>query len=153
MLIRFDPFRQVDRLADQAWSQTRPARFPMPVDVYRDGDEVVALIDVPGVSPDSIEITADQQVLTVKTQRSETHESADKLVRERRTGVFSRRLRLGDGLDMDRVRASYENGVLKITVPVAEKAKPRRVEISVTQAESPEQLKEPVGEGEVAKVA
>jgi HSP20 family protein len=159
MLIRFDPLREVDRLANQAWGQRRPGSgFSMPVDVYRAGDEFVALIDVPGVSPESIEITADEHVLTVKAQRSETHESADKLVTERRTGTFTRQLRLGDGLDVDRVQASYENGVLKVTIPVAEKAKPRKVQISVTPANQAEPTElaegsEAAADAEVAKVA
>jgi HSP20 family protein len=159
MLIRFDPFREVDRLANQAWGQRRPGgSFSMPVDVYRAGDEFVALIDVPGVNPESIEVTADEHVLTVKAERSETHQSADKLVTERRTGVFTRQLRLGDGLDVDRVQASYENGVLKVTIPVAEKAKPRKVQISVTPAVQAEQTElangsEPTADAEVAKVA
>jgi len=134
MLIRFDPFKEVDRLAGQAWAERRPVGLSMPVDVYRQGDDFVALFDVPGVSPDTIEITADEQVLTVKAHRSEASESVDKLVTERRTGSFTRQLRLGDGLDVDRVQASYDNGVLRVTIPVAERARPRRVEISVTPA-------------------
>jgi HSP20 family protein len=151
MLIRFDPFREVDRLADEVWGGRRPRSASMPVDLYRDGDRFVALVDLPGVSPETIDITADYNVLTIKADRSETrNEGTESLVTERRSGTFSRQLRLGDGLDVEHVDASYENGVLRVTIPVAEKALPRRIQVSVGSAGA----NGPVSEtAEVEKVA
>jgi HSP20 family protein len=135
MLIRFDPFREVDRLADEVWGGRRPQRASMPVDLYRDGDRFVALVDLPGVSPETIDITAEKNVLTIKAERSESRsEGTESLVTERRSGTFFRQLRLGDGLDVERVEATYENGVLRVTIPVAEKALPRRIQVSVGSA-------------------
>jgi HSP20 family protein len=132
MLVRFDPFREVDRLADQAWGQRRVLRTAVPIDVHRVGNEFVALLDLPGVSPDTIQITVDKRDLTVSAEREPLRsDGAETLVRERPTGRFSRRLRLGEGLDLEHVNAEYKNGVLTVSIPLAEQAKPRRVEVRI----------------------
>ena len=128
MLMRFDPLREFDRLFDQAWSQTRQASVPM--DAYRHGDRFVIHLDLPGVDPASIDLTVERNALTVTAERHwQAVEGDQVLASERRQGTFGRQLYLGDGLDTDRIHASYENGVLTITVPVADKAKPRRIEV------------------------
>ncbi|MGO9341457.1 MAG: Hsp20/alpha crystallin family protein [Acidimicrobiales bacterium] len=134
MLVKFDPFREVDRLAEQAWGPRRAVRTAVPIDVHRVGNEFVALLDLPGVSLDTIELTLDKHDLTVTAERFDFKaEGAETLVRERPTGRFVRRLHLGDGLDLEHVNAEYENGVLKVSIPLAEQAKPRRVEVKVAQ--------------------
>lgn len=132
MLVRFDPFREVDRLADQAFGPRRAPRTSLPIDVYRVGNEFVAFLDLPGVSADTIQLTVDKHDLTVTAERQELGiEGAETLVKERPAGRFTRRLHLGQGLDLDHVNAEYEQGVLKISIPLAEQAKPRRVEVRI----------------------
>jgi HSP20 family protein len=135
MLMRTDPFREFDRLAQQVlgsgqgtWS--RPSAMPM--DAYRRGEEFVVEFDLPGVDPDAIELSVERNVLTVRAERrpSNRDESVEMQVSERSLGVFSRQLFLGDTLDTDRVAASYEAGVLTLTIPVAERAKPRTISIN-----------------------
>jgi HSP20 family protein len=130
MLMRFDPFRELDRLTQQPWGST--SRSPvMPMDAYRDGDHFVVHFDLPGVDPSSIDLTVEKNVLTVTAERTWTKgEGQDVLVSERQQGKFSRQLFLGESLDADRIEATYDNGVLTLTVPVAEQAKPRKVEIT-----------------------
>jgi HSP20 family protein len=129
MLIRFDPFREVDRLSRDVRGHGRSAWMSM--DAYRQGDQVVAHLDVPGVDPASIDVTVDSNVLTVKAQRTWQRAEGDSvLASERPQGTFTRRLLLGENLDGDRIEARYDNGVLTLTVPVAEQAKPRKVEIT-----------------------
>jgi HSP20 family protein len=133
MLLRFDPFRGVDRLTEDVWGSHNVRNRPMPIDVYRAGDEFVAFLDVPGVSPDSIELTVDKNVLTITAERPAFGtEGAKTLISERPSGQFTRRLHLGDGLDLGNVQAAYDQGVLKVTIPVAEQAKPRKVEVTVS---------------------
>jgi HSP20 family protein len=134
MLMRFDPFRELDRLTDQLAAGARaPRSFPM--DAYRHGDQFIVEMDLPGVTPDAIELTAEQNVLTVRAERRfERDEGDEVLVTERPQGVYTRQLMLGNTLDQQNISASYDNGVLRLTIPVAEKAKPRRVEISATQS-------------------
>jgi HSP20 family protein len=133
MLMRTDPFRELDRLTRQ-FSRTdgttaRPAVMPM--DAYRCGNDYVVEFDLPGVAPDSIELDVERNVLTVRAQRSAGYdEGAEVQVAERPCGVFSRQLFLGDALDMDNIKAGYEAGVLTLRVPVAERAKPRKITIS-----------------------
>ena len=129
MLMRFDPFKDLERWAQQLSGGTR---YPvMPMDTYRQGDHWVAAFDLPGVDPASIDLTIDKNVLTVRAERSwQAQEGEEVLVAERPQGVFTRQLYLGDGLDADHVEASYEAGVLTVRLPVAEQAKPRKVEIS-----------------------
>jgi HSP20 family protein len=128
MLMRFDPFREFDRIGQQFWGQ---ARMPvLPLDAYRSGDEFVVHVDVPGVDPDSIELTVERNVLVLKAERSwQPSEGAEVVTAERPQGSFTRQLFLGENLEVDNIAASYENGVLTLRVPVAQAAKPRRVEI------------------------
>jgi HSP20 family protein len=129
MLMRFDPFRDVDRVFEQAWSQARQASIPM--DAYRHGDSFVINLDLPGVDPASIDLTVERNVLTVSAERHWQPVDGDQVVAsERRQGTFSRQLFLGDGLDADRIHATYENGVLTVTIPVAASAKPRRIDVA-----------------------
>jgi HSP20 family protein len=133
MLMRFDPFRDVDRLAEQAWEPfrglSRYGRTPM--DAVRHGDEVIVTVDLPGVNPDSVDLTVEKNVLTLKAERNwEPAEGDEVIVAERPRGTFSRQLFLGESLDAGGVSAHYDAGVLTVRIPVAEQAKPRRVEIS-----------------------
>jgi HSP20 family protein len=129
-LLRFDPFREIDRMFDQAMNQTRRPSFPM--DAYRHGDTVVVHFDLPGVDPSSIDLEYERQALTVTAERSWRPVEGDQLLAaERVHGRFQRQLLLGDGLDAERMHATYEHGVLTVTIPVAEKAKPRKVQIDV----------------------
>ncbi len=127
MLMRFDPFRELDRLTQGFGS--RPAVMPM--DAYRHGDRFLVHFDLPGVDASSIDLTVEKNVLTVSAERSWGREDgAEVVVSERPQGRFSRQLFLGEGLDAEHIEANYENGVLTLTIPVAERAKPRKVEIS-----------------------
>jgi HSP20 family protein len=135
MLMRTDPFRELDRLTQQVFgnspgSWSRPNAMPM--DAYRAGDEYVVAFDLPGVTPDAIELDVERNVLTVKAERRPTAvgENVEMQVAERPLGVFSRQLFLGDTLDADRIDASYDAGVLTLRIPVAEQAKPRKIAIS-----------------------
>jgi len=129
-----DPFRDIDRLAAQLLG-TSPgsARVPlaMPMDLYRSGDHYVLHADLPGVDPDSVDVSVDGAILTVTAQRSErTEQDVQWLSSERFTGGYMRRLSLGADIDADHIAATYHNGVLTVTLPVAAKAKPRRIEIT-----------------------
>jgi HSP20 family protein len=130
MLMRTDPFRELDRLAQQVLgTAARPAAMPM--DAWQEGEEFVVAFDLPGVAVDSVDIDVERNVLTVKAERKDpTGEKTELIAAERPRGVFSRQLILGDALDTDAVKASYDAGVLTLRIPVAEKAKPRRIEIA-----------------------
>ncbi|MGC5051689.1 Hsp20/alpha crystallin family protein [Micromonospora sp. DT48] len=130
MLMRTDPFREIDRLAEQFFGSTsRPAVMHM--DAYRDGDYFYAAFDLPGVDPESIDCTVQRNVLTVRAERRRpVDDNVELVAAERPMGVFSRQLFLGDTLDTDRLEAGYDNGVLTLRIPVAERAKPRRIAIS-----------------------
>jgi HSP20 family protein len=129
MLMRYDPFREIDRFTEGLFGNT--ARTPwMPMDAVRKDDHVEILFDLPGVRPDSIELTVERNVLTVKAERSWwPEEGAEVLARERTQGTFSRQVLLGEALNAEHVDAHYDQGVLRVTIPVLEKAKPRKVEI------------------------
>lgn len=130
MLMRFDPFRELDRLTQQAW--TGPANRTVPMDAYRSGDRFYVHFDLPGFDPSTVELTVEKNVLTVKAERSWSRGEQDEwLVAERPQGSFTRQLFLGETLDAEHIEASYENGVLTLTIPVAEAAKPRKLEIGV----------------------
>jgi HSP20 family protein len=131
MLMRFDPFRELDRMTQQMWRETtRPAA---PMDAYRHGDHFVVQIDVPGVDPEAIDLTVEKNVLTVTATRERSFAEGDEvLVAERPLGEFRRQLFLGEQLDTENISAEYDNGVLTLTLSVAEQAKPRKVEISTT---------------------
>ncbi|MEU7619019.1 Hsp20/alpha crystallin family protein [Micromonospora rifamycinica] len=130
MLMRTDPFREIDRLAEQLLGTTsRPA--VMHLDAWRDGDHFHAAFDLPGVDPDSIDCTVERNVLTVRAQRRRpTSDTVELVAAERPMGTFSRQLFLGDTLDTDRLEAAYEHGVLTLRIPIAERAKPRRVPVT-----------------------
>ncbi|WP_411151854.1 Hsp20/alpha crystallin family protein [Streptomyces sp. A30] len=130
MLMRTDPFREFDRLAQQVLGSTaRPTAMTM--DAYRSGDEFVVHFDLPGIDPESIEIDVERNVLNVRAERrSPAPEDAELIVAERPTGSFTRQLFLGDTLDTERIDASYDTGVLTLRIPVAEQAKPRRIQIT-----------------------
>jgi HSP20 family protein len=129
MLMRTDPFRDFDRLAQQVFgTPSRPAA--MPIDAYRRGDEFVVQFDLPGVDKDSIDLTVERNVLTVHAERRRQEaEGNELLIGERPHGTFSRQLFLGETLDTDRIQASYNDGVLTLRLPITEQAKPRRVPI------------------------
>jgi HSP20 family protein len=135
MLMRTDPFRDFDRLVQQvAGTPSRPASMPM--DAYRRGDTFLVQFDLPGVRPDSIDLTVEKNVLTVHAERSRPAEADDieMVAAERPQGSFSRQLFLGDTLDPDRIEAEYASGVLTLTIPIAERAKPRKVEVRTSDA-------------------
>lgn len=136
MLMRSDPFRELDRLTQQVMgTRTRPALMPM--DAYREGDRLVVHFDLPGVDAASIDLTVEKNVLTVTAERSwAATDDQQVIASERPQGTFRRQLFLGESLDTDRVEAHYDSGVLTVTIPVAEKAKPRKVEISSTTGDA-----------------
>ncbi len=128
MLLRFDPFREFDRMVQESRSAARRPSFPM--DAYRHGDTFVLHFDLPGMDPASIDVEYERNVLTVSAERSwRPVEGDDVVASERIHGSYRRQLLLGEGLDGDRIHATYEHGVLTLTIPVAEKAKPRKIEI------------------------
>lgn len=134
MLMRTDPFRELDRLTQQALGTlARPSA--MPLDAFRDGDVFHVEFDLPGVTPDSIDIDVERNVVTVKAERPARASDAELIAAERPRGVFSRQLVLGDTLETDRIEASYDAGVLSLRIPVAEQAKPRKVEITTNSEE------------------
>jgi len=137
MLMRTDPFREMDRLTQQllgnAGTWSRPTAMPM--DAYRAGEEFIVVFDLPGVAPDAIELDIERNVMTVKAERrpTVTGDGVEMQVAERPLGVFSRQLFLGDTLDTERINASYDSGVLTLRIPVAEQAKPRKIEIAASE--------------------
>lgn len=132
MLVRTDPFRELDRLSQQVFGNLgTPARpTGMPMDAWRAGDEFVVQLDLPGMDPGSVDLDVERNVLTVNAERPAISGEQEMVAAERPRGVFSRQLILGDNLDVDNVVASYEAGVLTLRIPVAEKAKPRKISIS-----------------------
>ncbi|NUS36567.1 MAG: Hsp20 family protein [Pseudarthrobacter sp.] len=134
MLMRTDPFRELDRLAQQVLGTTaRPAAMPM--DAWREEHDFVVAFDLPGVAVDSVDLDIERNVLTVRAERPDPVDKDTELIAsERPRGVFSRQLILGDTLDTEHVKASYDAGVLTLRIPVAEKAKPRKIEIETKGA-------------------
>ncbi|GAA3150974.1 Hsp20/alpha crystallin family protein [Streptomyces rameus] len=131
MLMRTDPFREFDRLAQQVFGANTARPSVMPMDAYRSGDDFLVHFDLPGIDPETIELDVERNVLNVRAERrAPAPEDAEMLVAERPTGTFTRQLFLGDTLDADRIDASYEAGVLTLRIPVAEQAKPRRIQIT-----------------------
>ena len=129
MLMRTDQFRELDRLAQQVFgTMARPTVMPM--DAWREGEQFVVEFDLPGVDPGSIDLDVERNVLTVKAERPGLSDEAESIASERPRGVFSRQLFLGETLDTDRIEASYTDGVLRLVVPVAEEAKPRKIQIA-----------------------
>jgi len=128
MLMRTDPFRELDRLTQQVFGTVaRPALMPM--DAWRDGDTFHIEFDLPGVRADSIDLDVERNVLTVRADRPSRDGNVELIASERPSGVFSRQLILGDNVDLDNISASYHDGVLALEVPVAEKAKPRKIAV------------------------
>ena len=128
MLMRFDPFRELDRLTQATWGQNRPT---MAMDAYRRNGDFVVDFDLPGVDPGTIDLTVEKNVLTVSAERGFARKEGDEVVvSERPQGRFTRQLFLGESLDADHIRANYEHGVLTLHIPVAERAKPRKVEVT-----------------------
>jgi len=139
MLMRSEPFTEVNRLAQQLFGDTPTGTWSrpttMPVDAFRNGDEFVIAFDLPGVDADAIDIDVERNVLTVRAERRpiDLGEQAVVQLTERPSGVFSRQLFLGDALDTERIDAGYDNGVLVLRIPIAEKAKPRKISVTGRQ--------------------
>ncbi|PZE28188.1 MULTISPECIES: Hsp20/alpha crystallin family protein [unclassified Curtobacterium] len=128
-MANFDPFRELDRMASSLFESRGPRVMPM--DLYRDGDHYVLSADLPGIDPGSVDIDVDGQLLTIRAERTVgAPDGAKWITRERQSGSFLRQLTLGQGLDTARIAASYDNGVLSVTIPVSEAAKPRRIEVT-----------------------
>jgi HSP20 family protein len=135
MLMRTDPFRELDRLVDRVWGTAGTAAHPagMPMDAWREGDTFFVELDLPGVDAQSIDLDVERNVLTVRAERKAAYGgSGEAVIAERPTGAFSRQLFLGETLDTERIAASYEAGVLKLRIPVAEQAKPRKIAIGTS---------------------
>jgi HSP20 family protein len=137
-LVRSDSFRELDRVMQQLWginNGARRATMSMPMDAWRKGDTFLVQLDLPGISPDSIELTVEDNVLTIKAERPapSTSEGVETLIAERPYGTFTRQMFLGDNLDTARIEANYEGGVLTLTIPVAPHAKARRIEVKATK--------------------
>ena len=132
MSMSYDPFRELDRVAGALFDNRGAPRL-MPMDLYRNGDHYVLTADMPGIDPGSVDIDVDGQLLTIRAERTLSSASGVKwLSRERQAGSFLRQLNLGQGIDTEHIAASYDNGVLSVTIPMSERAKPRRVEIKST---------------------
>src|ERR1700747_3485578 len=128
MLMRTDPFRDLDRFTQQALgTAARPAVMPM--DAWREGDAFFVEFDLPGIDQDSLDLDIERNVVTVRAQRPALDPNREMLATERPRGVFSRQLVLGENLDTDRIQASYNEGVLRLTIPVGERAKPRKIAV------------------------
>jgi HSP20 family protein len=132
MLMRTDPFRELDRLSQQVLGTYGTAARPsaMPMDAWREGDTFTVEFDLPGVDPNSIDLDVERNVVTVRAERPARASDAELIAAERARGVFSRQLILGDNLDTDHISAGYDAGVLTLRIPVAEKAKPRKIAIN-----------------------
>jgi HSP20 family protein len=129
VLMRTDPFREHDRLTQQVLgTAARPAVMPM--DAWRDGEQFIVEFDLPGVDSKSLGLDVERNVLTVRAERPDVDQGREMVTAERPRGVFSRQLFLGESLDTDRIEADYHDGVLRLTIPVAKRAKPRRIEIN-----------------------
>ena len=137
-ILRFDPFRdpfrEMDRLTNQLMSGTRtPASLPM--DVWRAGQEFHVALDLPGVNPDSVELTVERGVVTIRAERQQQFGQGDQvLLAERPQGQFTRQLMLGEGVDQENLQADYRDGVLHLTIPVAQQAQPRRISVGRGQS-------------------
>ncbi|GAA5168595.1 18 kDa antigen [Ornithinimicrobium tianjinense] len=143
MLMRSDPFRELDRLSQQMLNGVngtlaRPSAMPM--DAWREGDTFLIEFDLPGVRADAIDLDVERNVVTVRAERPVGDQDREMLASERTRGVFSRQLVLGDNLDMGKIEASYDAGVLTLRIPVAEQAKPRRISISSAGEETRQQI-------------
>lgn len=134
-MLRFDPFRDIDRLAEQTlFNAAAPTRVPrfMPMDLFKADDHYVLHADLPGIDPGSVSVDVENDTLTITAQRSAPDNGVQWLANERFAGTYQRRLSLGDGVDPARITATYDNGVLTLTIPVAERARPRRISVGTT---------------------
>lgn len=130
MAMNFDPFRDLDRMASALFDARRGPQL-MPMDLYRDGDHYVLSADLPGIDPGSVDVDVDGQLLTIRAERTiRSVDGVQWLAQERHGGSFLRQLSLGQGIATDRIAAAYENGVLSVTIPVSERAKPRKIEVA-----------------------
>jgi len=137
MIVAIEPLGHTDRSAQNI--PDTAAKRTMPMDAYRDGNQLIVHFDLPGIDPDSLELHVENNVLTVKANRPRPQiQDSQWLVSERLHGTFTCQLYLSDGLDLDKLHASYNHGVLTISIPVAEEAKARRIEITGSQASSAE---------------
>jgi HSP20 family protein len=139
-VLRFDPFRDFDRMTEQLLGvpsgSARAPRF-MPMDLYRSGDHYVLHADLPGIDPGSVDVNVENGTLTIKAERSSrTEQDVQWISSERFTGTFMRQLSLGEGVDTDGITATYANGVLTLTIPMAERAKARRIEVSAKREQT-----------------
>jgi HSP20 family protein len=132
ILMRTDPFRDLDRLTQQVFGTSGTLARPsaMPMDAWREGDSFHVEFDLPGVDPDSIDLDVERNVVTVKAERPARASDAELIAAERPRGIFSRQLILGDNLDTEHISASYNAGVLTLQIPVAERAKPRKISVT-----------------------
>ena len=157
MATNYGPFRELDRLAGAMFGGGQGPRL-MPMDLYRDGDTYVLNADLPGIDPGSVDIDVDGQLLTIRAERTLSNGDGVKwITRERQSGSFLRQLSLGQGIDTERISATYTNGVLSVTIPVSEQAKPRKIAVTsgasgsenehptVTVEEKREKQERPIG--------
>ena len=128
MATRWDPFREMDRLMSSVLTAPRGSAA-MPMDLLREEDHYVLAVDLPGADPGTIDISVEDSTLTIRAERTARSSDADWLVRERPSGTFARQLTVGRGLALDQITASYADGVLSLTIPVSEQAKPRKIEV------------------------
>jgi HSP20 family protein len=130
MAMSFDPFTELDRLTGTLFGTPQGPKF-MPVDLYRDGDQYVLNADMPGIDPGSVDIDVDGQLLTIRAQRTADARGDVKwLAQERPHGTYLRQFSVGEGIDSEQITAHYDNGVLSLLIPVSERAKPRKIEVS-----------------------
>ena len=131
MAMNFDPFRELDRVAGALMDARSPRVMPM--DLYREGDHYVLSADMPGIDPGSVDIDVDGQLLTIRAERTmANHENVKWITRERMAGSFLRQLNLGQGIDIDKISATYANGVLSVTIPVSASAMPRKIQVQTS---------------------
>ncbi|WP_315093325.1 Hsp20/alpha crystallin family protein [uncultured Cellulomonas sp.] len=131
MATRIDPFQEIDRLMGQVFgAQAGRAAATMPIDLYRDGDHYVLHVDLPGADPGTIDVNVEDRTLTIRAERTaRTQSDVQWVAKERPAGTYARQLMVGQGLALDNISATYNDGVLTLTIPVAEEAKPRRIEV------------------------
>ncbi|MCU1441205.1 MAG: heat-shock protein Hsp20 [Rhodoglobus sp.] len=142
MAMLFDPFRELDRVAANLLDARQGPRL-MPIDLYRDGDHYILNADLPGIDPGSVDVDVDGQVLTIRAERTpRSQEGVKWLAHERPSGSFLRQLNLGEGIATDNISANYNNGVLSVMIPVSERAKPRKVEITSNGASTPVEIEQ-----------
>ena len=133
MSMSFDPFGELDRIAQALGAPSTPAPRLMPVDLFRESDQYVLSADLPGVDPGSIDIDVDGQLLTIRAERTPALREGSKwLSRERQHGSYLRQFSLGEGVDRESINATYDNGVLNVILPVSERAKPRKISVQAT---------------------